>query len=398
MKKQKYIPVLRFPEYKGEWEEKALGEIAEINPPNESLPEEFIYIDLESVENGELKKEYLLLNKDAPSRAQRILKRKDILFQMVRPYQKNNLYFDKNGVYVASTGYAQIRANQSTRYLYQYLHFQYFVNDVIKRCTGTSYPAINSTDLSKIFLLLPNHPEQQKIATFLTNVDDKLTQLKKKKTLLEQYKKGVIQKIFSQEIRFKDENGKEFPMWGEKKLKEITEIYDGTHQTPDYQDKGIPFYSVEHVTSNNFLVSKYISREVFEKENARVKLEKGDILMTRIGDIGTAKYINWDIEASFYVSLALIKSSKNNNSEFICHFINSNYFHAELHKRTIHVAFPKKINLGEIGECLIKHPSLPEQTIIANFLSAIDDKINLVSEQIEKAELWKKGLLQKMFC
>jgi hypothetical protein len=69
---------------------------------------------------------------------------------MVRPYQMNNLYFNKNGNYVASTGYAQIRTKQNSMYIYQYLHFQKFVDKVIERCTGTSYPAINSTDLSNI--------------------------------------------------------------------------------------------------------------------------------------------------------------------------------------------------------------------------------------------------------
>ncbi|MFM6250287.1 MAG: restriction endonuclease subunit S, partial [Dolichospermum sp.] len=120
----------------------------------------------------------------------------------------------------------------------------------------------------------------------------------------------------------------------------------------DYQESGIPFYSVEHVTSNNFKDTKFIAKEVFEKENKRVKLEKGDILMTRIGDIGTPKYIDWDVEASFYVSLALLKQSKKINSLFLAHYIKTNLFQNELHQRTIHVAFPKKINLGEIGYCL----------------------------------------------
>src|SRR5664280_2540296 len=218
MEKQKYIPNLRFYGFDKAWDKKKLGELAIINPTTNNLPEKFIYIDLESVTNGELTKEVVVFKNEAPSRAQRVLEKDDILFQMVRPYQKNNLFFDKNGDYVASTGYAQIKTKQSARFLYQCLHLKKFVDEVIEKCTGTSYPAINSKDLSKIIIHFPSLPEQQKIASFFTAIDQKISQLEKKKTLLEQYKKGVMQKIFSQEIRFRDDNGQEFPEWEKKRL------------------------------------------------------------------------------------------------------------------------------------------------------------------------------------
>ena len=118
--------------------------------------------------------------------------------------------------------------------------------------------------------------------------------------------------------------------------------------------------------------------------------------MTRIGDIGTPKYIDWEVRASFYVSLALIKSSANINNQFICQFIKSDYFQSELHKRTIHVAFPKKINLGEIGECLVSLPCENEQTKIANFLSAIDDKIEACTSQIEKTLIYRRKSIEDL--
>jgi len=184
--------------------------------------------------------------------------------------------------------------------------------------------------------------------------------------------------------------------WTSSKLSDLSNIYDGTHTTPDYKDVGIPFYSVEHLTSGNFSNTKFISKEVFEKENKRVKLERGDVLMTRIGDIGTAKYLDWDVEASFYVSLALIKPRKVNGL-YLSQYIMSPVFQRELHERTIHVAFPKKINLGEIGECLIETPSEPEQQKIASFLSKIDQKISLLSKKHELLIKYKKGVMQKIF-
>lgn len=168
----------------------------------------------------------------------------------------------------------------------------------------------------------------------------------------------------------------------------ITSIYDGTHQTPKYVEKGVPFYSVEHVTSNNFEKTKFITEEVFEKENKRVKIERQDILMTRIGSIGVSKYIDWDVRASFYVSLALIKKPINHSAKFINQLISTINFKKELWKRTIHVAFPKKINLGEIGQCSIIIPSIKEQEKISSFLSSVDDRIetqNKIAQELESS-------------
>ena len=198
-------------------------------------------------------------------------------------------------------------------------------------------------------------------------------------------------------LRFKAESGKDYPSWSTKKLNALAKIYDGTHMTPEYKNSGVPFFSVEHLTSNNFKDTKFISEEVFEKENKKVKLEKGDILMTKIGDIGTAKYIDWDVRASFYVSLALIKQSSAVNSLFLARSIASPYFQKELHQRIIHVAFPKKINLGEIGECLVQLPCEQEQTKIACFLTAVDEKIARLTQKCELLTQYKKGVMQQIF-
>lgn len=180
-----------------DWEEKKLGEVGEINPSNTELPEKFIYLDLESVVDGRLVKEEEILKADAPSRAQRLLKFNDIIFQMVRPYQKNNYLFTKEKKnYVASTGYAQIRAAENVQFLYFVLHTESFVNKVIERCTGTSYPAINSSDLAKIKINLPSLAEQQKIANFLSSLDEKIGQLGVQIAQSQEFKKGLLQQMF----------------------------------------------------------------------------------------------------------------------------------------------------------------------------------------------------------
>jgi type I restriction enzyme S subunit len=191
---------LRFKDPNGKpypkWEEKKLGEVCEINPSTKEVPEAFIYIDLESVSKGQLVQENRITKDEAPSRAQRTLQPNDILYQTVRPYQMNNYLFDKEGDYVASTGYAQIRTNQETRYIYQLLHSEDFVNEVMERCTGTSFPAINSKDLGKIKVPVPHKEEQQKIARFLTALDAKIESVATQIAHTQTFKKGLLQQMF----------------------------------------------------------------------------------------------------------------------------------------------------------------------------------------------------------
>ncbi|MFN7749910.1 MAG: restriction endonuclease subunit S [Cyclobacteriaceae bacterium] len=191
---------LRFKDPNGKpypkWEEKKLGEVCEINPSTKEVPEAFIYIDLESVSKGQLVQENRITKDEAPSRAQRTLQPNDILYQTVRPYQMNNYLFDKKGDYVASTGYAQIRTNQETRYIYQLLHSEDFVNEVMERCTGTSFPAINSKDLGKIKVPVPHKEEQQKIARFLTALDAKIESVATQIAHTQTFKKGLLQQMF----------------------------------------------------------------------------------------------------------------------------------------------------------------------------------------------------------
>lgn len=399
MEKQKNKPTLRFPEFEGDWEVKRLGEVAEINPSSKGLPEIFIYIDLESVLNGELLKENELTKTEAPSRAQRILKENDILFQMVRPYQMNNLFFCKSGNYVASTGYAQIRTLHYPRYIFQYLHFQEFVDKVIERCTGTSYPAINSTDLSKISFSLPSLPEQTKIANFLSSVDEKLQALKKKKSLLEVYKKGMMQKLFSQELRFKDENKGEFAEWEEKKLGDISVFSKGKNiSKADIVEDGITecIRYGELYTYYGETINQIKSRTNISLDNL-VLSEANDIIIPASGetqiDIATASCV---LKSGIALGgdLNIIKTKQ--NGVFMSYYLNN------AQKQQI-ASLAQGISVvhlysSQLALLEIQLPTLPEQTKIANFLSSIDEKIKKVEVQITKTEIWKKGLLQQLFC
>ena len=155
-----------------DWELHELREIAEFNPKSgRPLPEKFTYIDLDCVTDGVLSIPTEMHLANAPSRAQRILLPGDVLFQLVRPYQKNNLLFDLKGDFVASTGYAQLRPRQDGRFLFQLLHTDELAREVLRRCTGTGYPAITSSELARISVWVPCVDEQRRIADFLSAVD-----------------------------------------------------------------------------------------------------------------------------------------------------------------------------------------------------------------------------------
>lgn len=183
--------------------------------------------------------------------------------------------------------------------------------------------------------------------------------------------------------------------WKSVRLDDIAEVFDGIHQTPDYKSHGIKFVSVENI-NGLYSSDKYISEEEYIK-SYKIKPEINDILMTRIGDIGTPAIVDSDEPLAFYVSLALIKCNSKINSKYFYCFISSEFFQKELWKKTLHIAFPKKINKGDIGKCKLLLPSIEEQQKIAEILSTQDKLIELQERKIEQLKTLKKGYLQKMF-
>lgn len=195
------VPRLRFSEFRDwpEWDLLALSSACEINPRNDGLPDRFIYIDLESVKNNLLIDRKEIARDAAPSRAQRLLSSKDIIYQTVRPYQRNNLLFDvyDGNEYVASTGYAQLRTRECPEFLHQLIHTDSFVNNVLARCAGSNYPAIKPSDLASIEVALPpKTQEQQKIAECLGSLDDLIAAKGRKLDALRHHKQGLMQQLF----------------------------------------------------------------------------------------------------------------------------------------------------------------------------------------------------------
>ena len=235
---------------------------------------------------------------------------------MVRPYQQNNFYFDLDGDYVASTGYAQIRTKLNSKYIYYVLHSKKFLDEVINRCTGTSYPAINSSELSSIEVAFPSIREQTKIASFLSAVDEKISQLTQKHALLSQYKQGMMQKLFSQQIRFKADDGSEFGEWEDKKLGEVGENIIGlTYSPTDVTNDGTGILVLRSSNIKEGRLDKSDQVRVNKKIKDKIIVQPNDILIcTRNGSqrlIGKSVIINDDEVMTFGAFMSVYRSKYN---------------------------------------------------------------------------------------
>jgi len=181
--------------------------------------------------------------------------------------------------------------------------------------------------------------------------------------------------------------------WEQEVLGNVADIYDGTHQTPKYTDGGVMFLSVENI--KNLTSEKFISQEAFECE-FKVRPERNDVLMTRIGDIGTANIVQSDENIAYYVSLALLKPTKV-ETQFLATSIATPFIQEGLWKRTLHIAFPKKINKNEIVRVKINVPNIEEQKKIGEFFSNLDHIIAIHQRKLEKTKALKAAYLSEMF-
>ena len=266
-----------------------------------------------------------------------------------------------------------------------------FQNELIALCTGATRLYIGISEQRKLPFSYPSKPEQTKIASFLSAVDEKISQLTQKHELLSQYKQGMMQKLFSQQIRFKADDGSEFGEWEGIQANELFENYsnknhDGTLTIlAATQDKGVvPRDEIDiDIKSSDASVLSY---KIIEKGNFVISLRSFQ---------GGIEYSNYRGICS--PAYTVLKSIKPIASGFYKDYLKTNDFIQRLSATVIGIRDGKQISYQAFSTLMIDYPSVEEQTKIANFLTAIDQKIEVVAQQIEQAKQWKKGLLQQMF-
>lgn len=413
MEKKKNTPKLRFPEFTGEWEEKKLGEIAEkVNSGKTPLGGESVYVDKgilfirsQNVFDNKLSLENatFITEETNSTMENSIVKSKDILLNITGASLGRSCVVPENFIVGnVNQHVCIIRLNKDNEpYFFQPIFASEKGQNLFKSLqVGGGREGLNFQSIRGITLYQPPLSEQTKIATFLTAVDEKLTKLKKKKTLLEQYKKGVMQKLFSQELRFKDDNNQDFPDWQEKTLGEISNRVITKNKENNL--------NVLTISAQNGLVSQleFFNKSVSAKDvTGYYLLDRNDFAYNKsysngypMGAIKRLTRYEKGVVSTLYICFRNKTCFDNSFAE--------QYFETGLQNNELEKVAQEgarnhgllNIGVSDFFKIELTIPSLPEQQKIATFLSAIDEKINYCSAQIEKMEAWKKGLLQQMFC
>ena len=267
------------------------------------------------------------------------------------------------------------------------------------KATGGTVQGIKGSVLHQISLIVPFKEEQTQIATFLSSVDEKIAQLTQKQQLLSQYKQGMMQKLFSQQIRFKADDGSDFGEWEEIQLNKVASRV--TRKNKEDNQNALTISAQMGLVNQQ----EYFSKQIASRDLTKYYLlHQGEFAYNKsysagypMGAIKRLKLYDKGVVSTLYICFAL---NNQLHAEFFEHYVESGALVSELEKIAQEGARNHgllNINLQEFFEIALLKPCLEEQTKIANFLSAIDQKIEVVTQQIEQAKTWKKGLLQQMF-
>ena len=382
-------PTLRFPAFKGNWTNKKLGEITSWasggTPPKDNAlfwDGDIPWISASSMRGIVYSDSELKITNAGLKKGSKLAKKGSLLILV-----RGSMLFNKIPIGIVSK---DVAFNQDVKSIVVDNHstsefilnwFTAFEPMILNMVTGTGIGAgkLDLPDLKALEIQIPTLPEQTKIATFLTTVDEKLQALKQKKSLLEQYKKGVMQKIFSQELRFKDDNGNAFANWEEKKLGECLDYLQPTKylvSSTEYDNS----YATPVLTAGKTFILGYTNETNGIFEN--------NLPVIIFDDFTTAtQFVDFPFKAKSSAMKILVA----------CEGIDIKFIYEAMQIMNYEIGGHERHWISKFAPIDILIPCLEEQTKIATFLSTIDEKINECQAQITNTEVWKKGLLQGMF-
>ena len=375
MEEQKRVPKLRFAEFSDDWKRRNLGETCEVKTGNKDTKNKVdegkypFYVrsnTIEKIDTYSYDGEAILTSGDGVG--------------VGKNFHYVNGKFDYHQrVYALKV----FKEGFNAKFIYQ-VFSEKFYRRVLGLSAKNSVDSVRMDFITKMKIGFPSLPEQQKIATFLSSVDKKIQQLQQKQTLLEQYKKGVMQRIFpsaglgqAQQLRFTKKNGSGYPDWEEKRLGEVARKESSNISANRIED--------------NFGEYKVYGATGFIKSIDFYEVEEDYISIVKDG-AGVGRTLLCEAKSSVLGTLDIIKPKKDVNLYFLYSLLNNLNFIKYITGSTIpHIYFK------DYSRARIKIPCKEEQTQIAHFLSAIDTKIAVVQTQIEHTQRFKKGLLQQMF-
>ena len=380
--KQALVPKLRFAKFKTEWETTTISDIAKVSSggtPSRSNSSywggNIPWVTTTQIDFNTIKSALQFITEEGVKKSAAKLLSAGTLLMALYGQGKTRGKVAILGLDAATNqACASICLNENIALIrFVFLDLQRRYEEIRDLSNDGGQKNLSGQLVKSLTVSTPTLPEQEKIAAFLTSVDDRIDQLKRKKSLLQDYKKGVMQKLFSQELRFKDDHGIPYPDWEEKKLGEVLSIGSGK----DYKHLnkgGIPVYGSGGIMT-------YVDQFLYDGES---------VCIGRKGTIDKPQFRSgkfWTVDTLFYTH-----SFKGVVPKFILSiFQNIKWY------RYNEASGVPSLSKGTIEKIPITIPSLPEQTKIANFLSTLDQKIEQIDTQITLTQTFKKGLLQQMF-
>ena len=399
-------PKLRFKEFNNDWSLKKLGDLSfkpqyGMNSSATEFDGENKYLRITDINEDDHSFNFSKLTSPADDLDDKyLLKNGDLLFARTgASVGKSYLYNSKDGkVYFA--GFLikfSLQTEVNPYFIFSQTLSKKFQNWVITNSMRSGQPGINAEEYSLLPISFTSLKEQTKIATFLSAVDEKISQLSQKLHLLVQYKQGMMQKLFSQQLRFKADDGSEFGEWSNKTIGDVANIKRGASPRPINDSKwfddssSIGWVRISDVSkSKKYLLQteQYLSTLGIQKSRL---VPKGNLIMSICATIGKPIYTGFDvcIHDGFVVFSEL--QAIHEYAYYYLEYIEKNWYQYGQPGTQVN------LNSDIVSNEAFPFPCLEEQTKIANFLSSIDQKIDVASEQLEQAKLWKKGLLQQMF-
>jgi len=404
--KKQLVPELRFGEFEGEWEERTIESNYSLISgthlgPNQYYSKSFIGSIPYFTGPSDFTNEEEQLSKWTENNGKSAIKG-DILFTVKGSGVSSSMMLTLEKVAIGRQLMAIRSAEASTSFLFSKLST--LSNLYVALASGNMIPGLSRSDILKTKIFFPNLSEQQKIAIFLTAVDQKIQQLQRKKALLAQYKIGAMQQLFTQQLRFKQADGSSFPDWEEKLMGDVGTTFNGlTGKTKEDFGIGYPFITYKQIFDDSRIDLNRSGLVSIEENENQSKVAYGDVFFTTSSEtrveVGFASVLLDKPESVYLNSFCFgfrLNSHKEFAPEYARYLFRSHGFRKEITKLG---QGSTRYNMSKIGmkKILIQLPCLDEQQKIATYLTRLDTQLEHLTQQITQTQTFKKGLLQKLF-
>lgn len=374
-KEKRLVPELRFPEFEYEYDKKKIKNISNTENVAVILNKGDYYVSTEDME-----KDFggIFYNQVIEEKRSNKIQKGDILISNIRPYLRKIEISEHDGG-CSSDILSLTPKKVNNYYLLSYLRSDRFINHFIGTSKGTKMPRGDKKSIYNFLVYLPNLQEQQKIATFLSLIDKKIELLEKKVELLEEHKRGLLQKVFSQEIRFKKDDGSEFEEWGVKRLEDVAIIEKGKQLGKIDMIESGKYYVLNGGKSLSGFTNKY---NAFENT---ISISEG-------GE--SCGFVSYNNEKFWAGGHLYVLKNLTINVGFLYQYLK--FEESRIMRLRVGSGLPN-IQKGPLAAYRIYEPSLLEQLKITEFLSIYDSVVDYTKYKLRKTNEFKKGLLQKMF-